>query len=31
MEAIKRNADYKIETVMELIKADQAKNKNPRP
>jgi len=29
MDAIRRNADYKIETVMELIKADQAKNKNP--
>lgn len=29
MDAIRRNADYKIETVMELIKVDQAKNKNP--
>ena len=29
IEAIKRNADFKIEKVMELIKADQAKNKNP--
>lgn len=29
VEAIKRNADYKIEKVMELIKADQAKMKNP--
>lgn len=27
--AIKRNADFKIEKVMELIKEDQAKNKNP--
>lgn len=29
IEAIKRNADFKIEKVMELIKADQDKNKNP--
>lgn len=29
IEAIKRNADFKIEKVMELIKADQAQNKNP--
>lgn len=27
--AIRRNADYKIESVMELIKADQQKIKNP--
>ncbi len=29
IEAIRRNADFKIETVMELIRADQAKKKNP--
>lgn len=29
IEAIKRNADFKIEKVMELIKADQAQHKNP--
>jgi C-terminal processing protease CtpA/Prc len=29
VEAIKRNADFKIEKVMELIKADQVQKKNP--
>lgn len=29
IEAIRRNADFKIETVMELIRADQAQKKNP--
>ncbi len=29
MGAIRRNADFKIEKVMELIKEDQQKNKNP--
>ncbi len=29
VEAIKRNADFKIEKVMDLIKADQAQKKNP--
>ncbi|MBI5373487.1 MAG: peptidase S41 [Sphingobacteriales bacterium] len=29
VEAIRRNADFKIETVMELIRLDQARQKNP--